>query len=522
MRTTTELPSFSLPGWASEIRPHQTQALQEISEAFARGIRCVVLDAPTGSGKTLIGELTRQVVGGKSLYVCNDKGLQDQFLRDFPDSRVLKGRSNYDPVRRLKVGSEYITCDDCTGAECAYCPTSLDCPYIIARQEAMAAETAVLNSAYYLAELNGPGRFKGRELVVVDEADTLEPAMMRWVEIRVTGRRVRDLGLKIPPKGTHQRTIVNWVRNELIPELRLAAEREHNPKRQRAMYRQSAALKRFTSSWGRGDVWVRQQEKDALVMKPVEVAQFGKDAIFKHGERFLMMSATTISSDMMMEGLGWTQPHAYVSVPMTFPVENRKIIVAPVSDMSRAGKERGEWNLLPEAIRGVLRAHPEDRVLVHAVSYELTQLLYDALLNKCDRQVFAYKNTQERESAIDAYRATPGSVLIAPSLERGVDFAHDLCRVVVVAKVPYPYLGDPQVSARLNDTPNGQTWYKVETVRSLVQMTGRGVRSKDDWATSYILDKSFINVMRRSEHLFPKWWADALVTNFNPTTLLGG
>lgn len=515
-----ETSEYVLPDWVQEIRPHQSDAIEQIREEFARGKEVVVLDAPTGSGKTLIGDVVRQELGGRGLYVCSDKGLQDQFLVDFPDSRVLKGRSNYLPQKRIRLAGEMVTCDDCTGRNCPYCLDVVECPYIVARGQAMRADTAVLNSAYFLAEANGPGKFAGRELVVIDEADTLEPALMRWVEVRVGGGRVRSMGLRVPGKGTHQRTIVKWVRGQLIPALGAEYTFETDPKKKRTIQRQVGQLNKFVQSWSQGDVWIRDNVgDDYLIMKPVEVAPFGKDAVWRHGRKFLLMSASVISAQMMLDGLGWKREFGYVQVPMTFPLESRRVIVAPVADMSKKGKERGEWDKMTQAIKGVLKRHPGDRVLVHAVSYELTKKLASEL-SGCGRDVFHYMNAQERQRAIDDYAATEGAVLVAPSLERGVDFAGDLCRVVVVAKVPFPYLGDPQVSARLNSTDTGQVWYGVETIRAMVQMTGRGVRSASDHATSYILDSSFMSVMRRNQHLFPKWWDEALNTNFPSLSLM--
>ena len=102
--------------------------------------------------------------------------------------------------------------------------------------------------------------------------------------------------------------------------------------------------------------------------------------------------------------------------------------------------------------------------------------------------------------------------MFAPSLDRGFDFKGDEARVVIVAKVPYPFLGDQQVSARLH-TRGGQQWYVVNTVRSLIQMTGRGVRSETDWCVTYILDSTFLQKLwKNDKRLLPKWWREAVDT----------
>jgi Rad3-related DNA helicase len=53
-----------------------------------------------------------------------------------------------------------------------------------------------------------------------------------------------------------------------------------------------------------------------------------------------------------------------------------------------------------------------------------------------------------------------------------------------------------------------------------VQMTGRAVRSKDDWCVSYILDAQFPNnLWKKASSLFPDWWSESLDWEF-PTKSL--
>jgi Rad3-related DNA helicase len=110
--------------------------------------------------------------------------------------------------------------------------------------------------------------------------------------------------------------------------------------------------------------------------------------------------------------------------------------------------------------------------------------------------------------ALDRYLSRPGSILFAQSMDRGIDLPGEACRVQVIAKIPFPSLGDRRTAARLY-LPGGQDWYTVQTVRSIVQMTGRGVRSADDWATTYIFDAQFRNLWKQRS-LFPAYWREAV------------
>src|SRR3990167_7803123 len=65
-----------LPEWVRVLRAPQRDAILAAVDAFGRGARHVVVSAPTGSGKTVIGECVRRALGGRGTYVCVDKGLQ--------------------------------------------------------------------------------------------------------------------------------------------------------------------------------------------------------------------------------------------------------------------------------------------------------------------------------------------------------------------------------------------------------------------------------------------------------------
>lgn len=200
-----------------------------------------------------------------------------------------------------------------------------------------------------------------------------------------------------------------------------------------------------------------------------------------------------------------------VSVPSTFPPTRRPIYIYPVAKMSRK-EAANAYPLISTAILKIINNHANDKILIHTVSYALTKYIQDyLLLQPCSHRIVTYHSAQEKQRAIDQYMYSPSAVLLAPSLDRGIDLPGDDCRVIVVCKIPFPSLGDKQISTRLHSR-GGQNWYSVRTIRSLVQMTGRGMRSQNDSCESYILDAQFIELIwRKSKHLLPSWWKEALV-----------
>lgn len=514
------------PEWVTGFRPHQLQAVDEVLDAYARGAEVVFLDGPTGAGKTLIGEMVRRVVASKALYVCHSLGLQDQFVADFPYAEVLKGRSNY-PTQIAPYPE--VTCADCTNttrpdsedASCTWCPEPAMCSYITAREKAAQGAIAVTNTAYMLAEANNVGRLvSGRDLVIVDEADTLEAILMGTAEFRIGVGLMRKCGVEAPKKGSHGTTIAKWLTGVLGPKLKIqymklaAGVRDGNVDMIRERNRVGRLMGRIkeVAAEIQTDGWVRDYDKtDSLILKPVKVDTVGVDWVWKHAERWLLMSATLVSTDEMVESLGMAGMKVEtVTVPMTFPVENRRVHAVPVATMTAKNKDEA-WPAMAEAVRNIQQIHPDDKILVHTVSYDLAKYLARNARG-VGRQVFTYASSQFREAQVAAFKAeTRPAIMFAPSLDRGFDFKGDEARVVVVAKIPYPFLGDQQVAARLH-TKGGQNWYQVQTVRTLVQMTGRAVRSADDFASTFILDGSFYKLYKEAPYLFPRWWRDGLDT----------
>ena len=76
------------------VRDSQTSVLNEIATAFASGYRHIILEAPTGFGKSPVAIATALTLG--TSYICTStKDLQTQYARDFPFVRVAKGKKNF-------------------------------------------------------------------------------------------------------------------------------------------------------------------------------------------------------------------------------------------------------------------------------------------------------------------------------------------------------------------------------------------------------------------------------------------
>ena len=198
----------SLPEKFASIHNHQIDAVVDVLEGFQAG-RLVVLEAPTGTGKTLVAEIVRRMLDTRAVYVCHNKELQDQFSRDYPYSKVLYGRANYLPNR----ADVLATCEDCVWTPkrpCNLCTSHKECPYQVAKREAVTCPIPVVNSAYWLNETQSDrSRLANTGLVVMDEADTLDGVLMNQVEVFISERAQKRYGINPPRYMT--KGYVDWA-----------------------------------------------------------------------------------------------------------------------------------------------------------------------------------------------------------------------------------------------------------------------------------------------------------------------
>jgi Rad3-related DNA helicase len=136
-------------------------------------------------------------------------------------------------------------------------------------------------------------------------------------------------------------------------------------------------------------------------------------------------------------------------------------------------------------------------VVHNCVNYRIARYIVDALRNP---RLLLHDSTN-REEMLRLHAADPGpTVLISPSMMEGVDLVGDLSRFQVLAKVPYPFLGDEVVKRRM---ALDQRWYAYQTARAVMQALGRSIRSADDFAVSYILDSDWGRFYDQHSGMFP-------------------
>jgi Rad3-related DNA helicase len=299
-------------------RQYQFETAVKTVAAFQAGAKVVGINAPCGFGKSLECVLDARMLEVPMLYVCHTHALQQQFMRDYVSmgAEELKGRANYPCLKNPNANAELCTyknpnCNICPLLKngCApdakeHCPCRVNCPYEVQKMKTIAAPIGVLNMAYYLQEVNHAGGFDNRELVVLDEADETEKALMDFIELRISDSMVNRYNLTHPKFKTKPESWREWA-NETLQIV-------------------TFQLSKLNSLWGTEDLREKQQlerlkrkieffivEADdgwvfdgVNTFKPIRVAKYAGSFLWKHADKFLLMSATLAPWHQLIRDLG--------------------------------------------------------------------------------------------------------------------------------------------------------------------------------------------------------------------------
>lgn len=208
-----------------------------LTELYLKDKKYVIVEAPTGSGKTIIGFIANFCIqylycneyldnvdfetrlpefAGTSYFLTSSKMLQEQIDRDldrfeFRDYiSMLKGVNNYECTHATEIAKsqskfdKYLTEKDIANISVKYSdrsciglkkeeierdyPCFYTCPYKVARDETSGKTSAILNYAYFLNIMKSEFNpyFGKRPITVCDEAHLIPDIICNMFNIEIT------------------------------------------------------------------------------------------------------------------------------------------------------------------------------------------------------------------------------------------------------------------------------------------------------------------------------------------------
>ena len=113
-----------------------------------------------------------------------------------------------------------------------------------------------------------------------------------------------------------------------------------------------------------------------------------------------------------------------------------------------------------------------------------------------------------REQSLRDWQKKDEGIFLSVRYEEGLSLDGPKYPMNIIAKVPFPNLGDQWVTDR-NKLDNWQ-WYYLTTTCLIQQACGRTTRGPDDFSETHILDGSFETLYRRNNNLFFDWFKEAI------------
>lgn len=217
----------------------------------------------------------------------------------------------------------------------------------------------------------------------------------------------------------------------------------------------------------------------------------------------VLMSATVGMKEAFDDNIGMKfseEGKSYMQrIPSTFDFSKSPIIINTRYKMSYSCKEF-TFPKIREMIYYIVRQYKNFRGMIQTGSYANAKDIYDNAPYDIKQRFQLYNNSSEKHWTMEMHKALDNSVIIGPTLVEGIDLPDDLCRFIIIAKVPYPNLKDKLVTAKMKLFPQ---WYDSETANSMIQGIGRGNRHPKDWCVTYILDGCFENLFNKTISQFP-------------------
>lgn len=517
-------------------RGNQSGIVYEVVDAFLnKGRQNVVLGAPTGIGKSVIGAVVSDVLDAltphdnelSSIISMGTNVLAHQYYDSFSQLEEyqvfqIKGASNY-PCRFMEnqPTATTKTAEDCMKSKLhemevnSYCK---GCEYDHAKKMVNVTKILITNYSYFLIACMASGHLKPRKLHVFDEAHLLNDIFCNYTEILVSvdliDKYIKELGetngkcddyiaglvmlkhqLSTNNIGDSNYKQLLEILQKLYFEIGVvladqAKMLEQQDKVKSAKY--SKMGRKYDSLGGKiKDFFDNDYEHvfdntvpNTFSVKTIFVGKMIDKLLAKYN---LFMSAT-ITENFAYNTLNLEKSETeFIEVDPVFPPENKPIFFLGTQALNYNVMKMPETiEELKAQVKTIVDFHGDDKGLVLVPSFYLGSQLARAVGHKT--RVFEHKSGMNLPQLVNEFKSYKGSsILISPSIFEGLDFKNDQSRFQIIVKSPYPSLGDKRIKYISSYYPQ---IYQEMTLTKILQGIGRSVRTPEDYAVTYCLDSS--------------------------------
>lgn len=464
-------------------RPVQREILETLDKHWDQ-YDVFVLVLPTASGKTAIAKSIMKAHHSVSTITPTNLLVQ-QFVDEFPDTATLSRLDAYQCAewKRPCSVTRARLAKFCKGCKCG----------------------GDLAQAKYR---NGPGIYNYytymahrlfRKVLVVDEAHTLLSVIKDRLALKMWQH-----DYKYPFNAYRYEQIKDWI-DSVYASGKRKKDKKLAKLKEAVTYKVPECIAERTQDEfnGKGTIRGEPEMRDLIKLTPVDITQAPPMFWPKEVEKIVLMSGTISKKDIEQLGLS-RKRILYIEGKSPIHVDNRPVVVEPIVSVTHSNVDNAAEQLA-NYIKEIAAHYEGQKGIVHA-TYKLSYLLRKHLTGP--RFIFHDRdNKSERYATFRSALPGSGSVLIASGMYEGIDLPEDLGRWQIIAKVPWQSLGNPAIKHLAELDPE---WFNWETIKTLVQATGRICRTPDDFGVTFIPDRTFLRLITEAKSQFPKYFLDAL------------
>ena len=266
-------------------------------------------------------------------------------------------------------------------------------------------------------------------------------------------------------------------------------------------------------NWIVSEIKKENYEVVKVELKPLDISEYCQ-TVFEKCSKTLIMSATILNGRAFCKSVGLATPSydsdvKFIRIPSDFPVEIRLIFPLNIEYLNFNNLQSEQVkNKIAKAIDNLMSIHRYDKGIIHTTSYEQLNFIKENVSHENARRLIVTDPEIQRDEVlkqhIDSIKPT---VLISPSLHTGLNLKDELSRFQIITKVPYPNKSDRWINAKRE---TDEEWYYWQTALKLIQAYGRSIRSKEDWAKTYVLDSAFSYFVKKNKNILPDWFTSAI------------
>lgn len=552
-------------------RAGQREAVLEICETYFNGsASTIILDAPTGTGKSIIAmasSLLLSSYGKEGYLIASDLSLQEQYESDinkfgFPWGSI-KGVDNY----MCDANGEKFSLGECrirnlSMQQTSQLPCFSTCSYYYNRAKAINSKVSLLNYSYWLVQRNYVERrlaeegleapFKKRDFIFFDEAHKIDEIIQNYFSPRIDKdltERCIELQTFLKREGYQDPKISEGELKGCVNRIFSSIEKED-------LFFALETIEHFLLRLVKVGKELREDlkkrypfEKGLQIPKKYKrhlyLIDYVKDVHCKIEDftEILILAGIhnlvkipngeLITSFQCLDETHLLQWHFHEKAPFKVMMSatfgnhrNYARVAALKSAKVIALKSDFDFSKSPIYYSKLFKLNYKDRdknlpnviamldrildrhIDDRGIIHTGSYYFSEEILKKSKhfRRLITYDGSKEKRDALQKFIQSENGVLMGPSLLEGLDLQEDKSRFQVFFKVPFPSLADPMVKEKIKLSND---WYDWKTSISILQGVGRSVRNREDWAVTYFLDACFYDLLKKNS--FPAEFTDRIV-----------